>query len=257
MITLASWNVNGVRAAAKKGLGTWLRETSPDIFCLQETKAQESQLDEDIVDIEGYHSYWMSADKKGYSGVGLYSKKIPDQISPLGTKAFDCEGRTLIADYENFAVITAYFPNSRPGGSRLDYKIGFCEAILDLCRSLAEKRRNFVLCGDYNIAHKPIDLARPKDNEDSPGYLPQERAWMDAFTAAGFIDTFRMFEQDGGHYTWWSYVTRARDRNIGWRLDYHCVPDYFQNAVKGASILRDVFGSDHCPVMITFEGENN
>ena len=257
MRTLVSWNVNGVRAAAKKGLAKWLSDTSPDIFCIQETKAQRDQLSDEIVDIDGYHSFWMSAGKKGYSGVALYSKETPLQISSLGIKEFDSEGRTLIADYNNFTVIASYFPNSRPRGVRIDYKLGYCSAILDFCRGLAGGKRNFVLCGDYNIAHKPIDLARPRENEASPGYLPQEREWMDTFTGAGFIDTFRMFEREGGHYTWWSYVTRARERNIGWRVDYHCVPECFAENIDRSEILSDVPGSDHCPVKLTFQEENH
>ena len=256
MKTVVSWNVNGVRAVAKKGFLEWLKGSAPDILCIQETKAQKDQLTEEITAVDGYHSYWMSAEKKGYSGVGLYSKVSPLQVSPLGIKEFDAEGRTLIADFEAFSVITSYFPNSQPGGARLSYKLGYCTAVEEYCKKLKKTGRNFVLCGDYNISHKPIDLARPKENEESPGYLPEEREWMDGFTQAGFTDTFRMFEHEGGHYTWRSYVTRARERNVGWRLDYHCVPDYYSTRIKASEILSEVMGSDHCPVKLTIEKEN-
>ncbi|MBT3272722.1 MAG: exodeoxyribonuclease III [Spirochaetales bacterium] len=254
--SIISWNVNGIRAAQKKGLIEWLTSESPDFLCLQETKAEPGQLDEQLMDIEGYAPFFMSAEKKGYSGVSIYSKETPLQVSPLGYPEFDSEGRTLMLDFDDFSLISAYFPNSQYGGARLSYKLDYCEAMFGFCKDLAAKRRNFVLCGDFNIAHKPIDLARPKANEQTPGYLPEERAWMDMFINNGFVDTFRIFNKEPNNYTWWSYRMQAREKNIGWRLDYHCVPEYFQDSIISSKILKDVLGSDHCPIRLTLRGAN-
>ena len=172
----------------------------------------------------------------------------------MGTEQFDAEGRTLVADFKDFTLIAAYFPNSQDFGKRLDYKLAFCDAMLRLCDSLVKQGRRLLLCGDYNIAHTPIDLARPKENEDSPGYLPEERAWMDTFTAAGYVDTFRHFNPGAtGHYSWWSYRTGARERNVGWRIDYHCVDKAFLPQVQSSVIRPDVMGSDHCPIEINLK----
>jgi exodeoxyribonuclease-3 len=253
---ILSWNVNGIRAVEKRGFVQWMRDESPDILCIQETKAAPDQLSPDLIrpadETENpYFSYWASAKKKGYSGTAIYSKTEPGDIKPLGIAAFDDEGRTLQADYGDFVLICAYFPNSQDAGARLGYKLDFCAAILELCDSLTARGRHLVLCGDYNIAHTPIDLARPKENEGNAGYLPEERAWMDAFTGAGYADTFRHFRPgEGGHYSWWSYRGGARDRNVGWRLDYHCVDRAFLPMVKNSIIRQDVTGSDHCPVQM-------
>ncbi|GHV81794.1 exodeoxyribonuclease III [Spirochaetia bacterium] len=253
---LVSWNVNGIRAVEKRGFAQWVTNDSPDILCLQETKAEPGQLSEDLLrprDANGapYHAYWASAKKKGYSGTAIYSKKEPVEVKSMGVAAFDDEGRVLQADFKDFVLICAYFPNSQDAGARLGYKLDFCAAMLELCNSLVNKGRHLVLCGDYNIAHTPIDLARPKENEGNAGYLPEERAWMDSFTAAGYADTFRHFHPgEGGHYSWWSYRMNARERNVGWRIDYHCVDAAFLPKVKSSIIRPDVQGSDHCPVEI-------
>lgn len=253
---IASWNVNGIRAVEKKGLTEWIRTESPDLLCLQETKARPDQVSEELaqpVDGQGtpYRSYWASAKRPGYSGVVIYSKVEPLDVRTMGYQDFDDEGRVLLADFPAFTLINAYFPNSQEAGARLDYKLAFCQAMLETCESLTKKGKNILLCGDYNIAHKPIDLARPKDNEGNPGYLPEERAWMDTFTASGYVDTFRHFKpSEGGHYSWWSYRMRAREKNIGWRIDYHCVNRTFLGAVTKSIIRSDVMGSDHCPVEI-------
>ena len=170
----------------------------------------------------------------------------------MGLKEFDDEGRVLVADFDKLSIISAYFPNSQDGGARLDYKLDFCAAILEFCDSIQEEGNNVILCGDYNIAHKPIDLANPRANEKNPGYLPEERAWMDEFTASGYTDTFRHFCQEPEKYTWWSYRFRAREKNIGWRLDYHCVNDSFLPKIKESTILDGVMGSDHCPVKLIY-----
>ena len=256
---IVSWNVNGIRAASKKGFVSWMEKESPDAVCIQETKAHPQQLPLELLEIhdkkgEPYYAYWASAKKPGYSGVAIYSKKEPLSVNELGINEFDEEGRLLQAEYKDFTLISAYFPNSQDGGKRLDYKLKFCDAVLKLCKKYRKDKRHFVLCGDYNIAHTPIDLARPKENEGSAGYLPEERAWMDAFTKEGFIDSFRFFHPgEGGHYSWWSYRMGARERNVGWRIDYHCVNPEFLNSVKSSIIRPDIHGSDHCPVEIQIE----
>jgi exodeoxyribonuclease III len=254
-----SWNVNGIRACAGKGLFEWLAKESPDVLCLQETKANPDQLSPEFLspsDGRGgsYHGYWASAKRRGYSGVAIYSKREPRSISFLGSPEYDEEGRTLVADFGAFVLVSAYFPNSQDGGARLDYKLGFCDALLALCDSLVASKRHVVVCGDWNIAHESIDLANPKANEGNPGYLPEERAWMDKYLSAGYADTFRRFHPEGGHYTWWTYrVPGARERNVGWRLDYHCVNAAFLPAVAAAAIHQSVLGSDHCPVSLDLE----
>jgi exodeoxyribonuclease-3 len=253
MTRILSWNVNGIRAVAKKGFLDWFAGESPDVLCLQETKAQPDQLDESLLEVPGYHVFWASAEKKGYSGVAVYSKREPDEVRTMGIPEFDAEGRVLEVDFPEYTLIGAYFPNSQDGGKRLDYKIRFCEAMQERCDELCGSGRSIVLCGDYNVAHKPIDLARPKENEKNPGYLPEERAWMDGFVGAGYVDTFRLFNSEGGNYTWWSYFTKGRERNVGWRIDYHCVDPGLAPRVKAADILSDVLGSDHCPVGLTLE----
>ncbi|MDR2143488.1 MAG: exodeoxyribonuclease III [Treponema sp.] len=253
---IVSWNVNGIRAVEKRGFLDWLKEDSPDILCVQETKARPEQLSAELLRPEDktggfYHSFWMSARRPGYSGTAIFSKKEPLEIKPLGSADFDDEGRVIQAFYGDFAVICAYFPNSQEAGARLPYKLAFCDAMLKYCKKLVKKGTSFILCGDYNIAHTPLDIARPKENEGNAGYLPEERAWMDAFTKAGFVDTFRHFHPgEGGHYSWWSYRANARERNVGWRLDYHCVDPAFLPKVKSSIIRTELEGSDHCPVEI-------
>jgi exodeoxyribonuclease-3 len=251
---IISWNVNGIRAVEKRGFTEWLERESPDVLCLNETKAEPGQLSPKLVNPQGYHSVWASAKKRGYSGVAIYSKTEPQDVRFMNKAEFDDEGRTLVADFKDFTLIAAYFPNSQDAGARLGYKLAFCDAMLRLCNSLVKKGRHILLCGDYNIAHTPIDLARPKANEGNAGYLPEERAWMDKFTKAGYVDTFRHFHPgETGCYTWWSYMGTARERNIGWRIDYHCVDSAFLPRVKSSIIRPDVEGSDHCPVEIVLE----
>jgi exodeoxyribonuclease-3 len=250
MQTLVSWNVNGVRAVQKKGFLEWLESTSPDILCIQETKAQLEQLDEALAAPAGYHAYWVSAEKKGYSGVATFSKTEPLSVTQSGRAEFDSEGRVQILEYPDFHLINAYFPNSQAEGKRLDYKLSFCQAIFEICESLRSAGKNVIVCGDFNIAHKPIDLKNPQSNQKNPGYLPEERDWMDQFTSAGYLDTFRLFNQEPGQYTWWSYRFRAREKDIGWRIDYHCTNPEFRDRIQKAEILKDVMGSDHCPVTL-------
>ncbi|MCL2763291.1 MAG: exodeoxyribonuclease III [Treponema sp.] len=252
---ILSWNVNGIRAVEKRGFLDWFAVEAPDILCLNETKAEPGQLSPGLVNPQvggaSYHSYWACAKKKGYSGVAIYSKTEPLDVRFMEKPEFDDEGRTLVADFKDFTLIAAYFPNSQDAGKRLDYKLAFCAAMLRLCNTLVKKGRHVLLCGDYNIAHTPIDLARPAENEGNAGYLPEERAWMDTFTRAGYTDTFRHFHPgEGSHYSWWSYRMGARQRNVGWRIDYHCVDSAFMPRVQSSIIRPEVMGSDHCPVEI-------
>ena len=250
MRKIYSWNVNGIRAAAKKNLFEWWKEADPDVLCIQETKARKEDLVADLAEPAGYHAYFSSAERKGYSGVAVYTKEKPTTVVEMGVSEFDSEGRTLVVEFPSFYVISAYFPNSQAEGMRLPYKLEYCAAMLDLCNRIVKDGGNVVLCGDYNIAHKPIDLANPKTNEKNPGYLPEERAWMDEFTGVGYVDTFRRFSSEPNQYTWWSYRLRAREKNVGWRIDYHCVNGDFAEKVSDAKIHADVMGSDHCPTSI-------
>lgn len=230
-----------------------MAKENADIVCLQETKAKPEQLTEELLSPEGYSSYFSSAEKGGYSGVVTYSKEKPLSVQRLDIAEFDREGRALVAEYKDFVLLNGYFPNSQSEGARLDYKLGYCDAVLQLCNSLAEEGKSVIVCGDFNIAHKPIDLARPKENEGNPGYLPEEREWMSTYLGSGYVDTFRLFNTEGGNYTWWSYRTRGRERNVGWRLDYFCVDGALSERVKSSEIRSEVTGSDHCPVLLQLE----
>jgi len=248
---LLSWNVNGIRAIEKKGFFQWLHKESPDILCLQETKAHPDQLTENFLKREGYHAYWAWAEKKGYSGVAIYSKKEPKSVvAGLGIKEFDSEGRTLIADYGDFVLFNIYYPNGGAGNKRVPFKMRFYDAFLAKVEKLRKAGRKVVVTGDVNTAHTEIDLARPKQNEKNTGFLPQEREWVSKFIKCGYVDTFRHFSKEPGHYTWWDYKTGARQRDVGWRIDYFFVSENLLPNLKKAFILKDVHGSDHCPVGI-------
>ena len=257
-MNIISWNVNGIRAAEKKGFIDWISASDADVVCIQETKANPGQLSPALLNPETkdggqYKSYFNSAKKPGYSGTAIYCKKEPDSVENMNDERFDSEGRVTIAKFGKLAVISAYFPNSQDAGARLGYKLEFCSAMLEKCNALVSEGFDIVLCGDYNIAHKPIDLANPKANEGNAGYLPEERAWMDSFTQAGYVDTFRHFCEEPKQYTWWSYRFHAREKNIGWRIDYQCVNGSFIEKVKASTILSSVLGSDHCPIKIELE----
>jgi exodeoxyribonuclease-3 len=249
---ITSWNVNGLRAVAKKGFLDWVEEHDPDVLLLQETKAQEDALPEELREIPGYVSRFHSAEKKGYSGVAIYSRyDVEEWIVGLGDGEYDCEGRVLSARFGDVIVTSAYFPNSQDKGKRIDYKVGFCQRMLEFLNGHVKAGRHIVLGGDYNIAHQPIDLARPKENEGNAGYLPEERAWMTEFLEAGYADVWRERNPERADiYSWWSYRTRARERNIGWRIDYLCVDAALRDQVRGAEVLMEVEGSDHCPVTL-------
>ena len=253
MIRLISWNVNGIRAVAEKGLFEWMRTCGADIICLQETKAHPDQLAKHFFEVEGFSHWWASAKKKGYSGTAIYSRIAPKSVEFLGEPAFDDEGRVLQADFGNFILFNCYFPNSQDAGARLGYKLAFLQALKSRCDALIAAGRQVVITGDFNIAHKPIDLEHPKANEGNPGYLPEERSWMDSFLKAGYIDTFRRLHPEPKQYSWWSYRLAARERNVGWRIDYFCTSPGLAENIRAAAIHQNVFGSDHCPVSLDLE----
>jgi exodeoxyribonuclease-3 len=249
MREILSWNVNGLRAVLKKGFMDFLASRNPDIVCLQETKASGPPVE--LYEADRYHMYFASGAKKGYSGVALLTREEPASVARgFGDPRFDGEGRTLIADYGKFVLMNIYFPNGKVSQERLDYKMAFYDAFLKYADGLKAKGRKIIICGDVNTAHDERDIARPRENSKVSGFLPKERAWMDSFEAHGYVDTFRMFNEEGGHYTFWDVVSGARARNVGWRIDYFYVSDNMKKDVKEAFILSDVMGSDHCPIGI-------
>lgn len=252
---LISWNVNGIRAVTRKGFLDWMASESPDVLCAQETKAQPDQLAPELCQPPGYHAYWNSARRKGYSGVATFSKTEPLHVQAgFGIEEFDIEGRVLMTGYPGFKLFNVYFPNGKRSQERLDYKLRFYAAFLEYCDALHARGERLVVCGDVNTAHKEIDLARPRQNEKVSGFLPEEREWIDRYLAHGFVDAFRVFHPDeAGQYTWWHYITNARARNVGWRIDYHLVSESLMPAVTDASILSDVMGSDHCPIALELD----
>lgn len=249
---IISWNVNGIRAVARKGnLQEVFANVQPDVFCLQETKAHPGQLAAKIRHPEGYFSYFSWAEKKGYSGVGTFSRTEAISVrTDFSGGRFGDEGRILITEHPDFLLYNIYFPNGKASKERLQYKMDFYEACLTDVVGEVEDGKNVIICGDVNTAHTEIDLARPKENAKVSGFLPDERAWIDRLTKAGFVDTFRLFEPDGGHYSWWDLKSRARERNVGWRIDYFFVNAALVDRVAGATLLTDMYGSDHCPVCL-------
>ena len=247
---IASWNLNGIRSCAKSGLIPWLEKRTNDIILLQEVRADLGQIPKEVVELSDYHKFWFPAQsKKGYSGVGILSKDNPLRLMQgIGRKEFDVEGRVLAAEFKDCIAVSAYFPNSQDGGKRLEYKIAFCEALHKWLSALRKQGKLVILGGDFNIAPFPIDLARPNENEKSPGYLPEERAWMKSFLDGGWIDSFRYLNPEAIKYSWWSARTRARERNVGWRIDFHALHEQDKERIASADIENDVLGSDHCPV---------
>lgn len=252
---LVSWNVNGIRAVHRKGeFRGFLNRVDPDALCVQETKAQPDVLPADLLKVDGYHVNYVSAERKGYSGVALYSKIAPLSVTEgLGIPEFDVEGRTLIADYGDFLLYNIYYPNGKASKERLQYKMDFYAAFQEHAEKNRKQGKSIVICGDVNTAHKEIDLARPVENSKSSGFLPEERAWIDQFLAAGYIDTLREFHPEPELYSWWDQKTRARERNIGWRIDYFYISEDLRSNLKTADIYADVMGSDHCPIGIVLE----
>lgn len=248
---LFSWNVNGIRAAANKGFNSWLEAAQPDILCLQETKVREEQLPAELLHGHGYHTYWHSAERPGYSGVATFLKDEPLYVQKgLGIPRFDAEGRVLITEHNDFLLYNIYFPNGQRDQERLDYKLDFYADLLAILDEQVASGVNVVVTGDWNTAHRAIDLANPKANVNTSGFLPEERAWIDKYIAHGYTDTFRLFHPEPERYSWWTYRFGARERNIGWRIDYFFVNQDFVPQVADADIHDQVPGSDHCPILL-------
>jgi exodeoxyribonuclease-3 len=249
---LLCWNVNGIRAIKNKGFLEWFRKESPDILCLQETKAQPDQLDADLKEVPGYQVYWNYPEKKGYAGVAVYTREKPQDVRyNIGDTKLDTEGRLIIVEYPAFTLFNVYFPNGGAGNKRVPYKMDFYDVFLKYADSLVKSGQKLIICGDVNTAHNEIDLARPKENVKNTGFLPEERAWMDKLVSHGYVDTFRHFHQEPEQYTYWDLKTGARARNVGWRIDYFFVSENMLSLVTSSFILPDVMGSDHCPIGMT------
>jgi exodeoxyribonuclease-3 len=250
---IISWNVNGIRAVLKKGFAGWLQTESPDVLCIQETKADLSAVPIEAKEIGGYASFWCVGERKGYSGTATYCK-----ISPLKTsygfgleKRFDVEGRIIIHEFKEFDLANIYFPNGQKDDDRLRYKLDFYDTALEFCENRKKRGRQMIICGDYNTAHNEIDLARPKENENVSGFLRIERDWMDKWEAHGYVDVFRrLYPRRDAAYTWWSMRTAARTRNVGWRLDYFYITGGLVSRVQKSEIMSGVQGSDHCPIIL-------
>ncbi len=254
MTTIISYNINGIRAGIKKGLMDWLNFVKPDIICLQETKAMKEQLDLTIFDKANYNHYWYSAEKKGYSGVAILSKVKPDHVEyGCGIEKYDREARVLRADYGDISVMSVYMPSGSSGDARQYFKMQWLEDFQEYIDELRITRPNIIISGDFNICHKAIDIHNPISNANSSGFLPEERAWVDKFISSGMVDSFRAFNQEPHHYSWWSYRQQARLKNLGWRIDYHMVSQSLNKKIKGAAIFPDVNHSDHCPIFIDMD----
>ena len=245
---LISWNVNGIRACVQKGFLDFFKEVDADIFCIQESKMQEGQLE---LELEGYHQYWNYAEKKGYSGTAIFTKQEPISVQyGIGIEEHDHEGRVITLEFEDFYMVTVYTPNSQDELKRLDYRMQWETDFLAYLKKLEEKK-GVIFCGDLNVAHQEIDLKNPKTNRKNAGFTDEERGKFGEVLKAGFIDTFRYFYPDvEGAYSWWSYRMNARARNAGWRIDYFCVSECLKDRLEDAKILSDVMGSDHCPVQL-------
>jgi exodeoxyribonuclease-3 len=251
MPTIISYNVNGIRAALKKDWALWAKATNADVIALQETKAHPDQLDLTVFDDLGYHHYWFSAEKKGYSGVALLCKEKPlNVVYGCGIAKHDFEGRVIRADFKDFSVLSVYFPSGTTGGVRQVYKMEFLSDFQTYINELKKEIPNLIVSGDYNICHEEIDIHNPVTNKNSSGFLPEERAWMSSFLKSGFIDSFRNFTKAPHHYSWWSYRAASRERNKGWRIDYNMLSETLLSRFKRAAILPEAKHSDHCPVLL-------
>jgi len=254
MPTILTYNINGIRAAIKKDLPKWIDSTSADIICLQEIKAKEEQFDKKVFEEFGYSSYIKSAAKPGYSGVAIISKIKPIHVKyDCGITKIDSEGRFIRLDFKNYSVLSMYFPSGSSGDLRQAFKIEFLKIFSKYINKLKLKIPNLIICGDFNICHKAIDIHNPLRNKNTSGFLPQEREWLSQFLNSGFTDVFRFFNQDPHHYSWWSYRARAREKNLGWRIDYIMVSNNLQDKLKRSVILSQAIHSDHCPVLLEID----
>lgn len=254
MTSIVSYNVNGIRAASRKGLWEWIDQKKPDVVCLQEIKGHTADLDESIRNPDGYHAYFHQAEKKGYSGVAILTKEEPLHVEiGCGIQKYDCEGRVIRADFKDYSVISAYFPSGTTGDVRQTFKEDFLDDFYDYARELKKDYPKLVISGDYNICHKPIDIHNPVSNKKSSGFLPHEREWVSKFLEGGFVDSFRHFNDQPDHYTWWSFRANSRANNKGWRIDYHMVTEELMGAAKGHEIHSDAVHSDHCPLELILD----
>ncbi len=246
-----SYNVNGIRAAMQKGFTEWLKEENPDVICIQEIKAEKDQVDVVAIEALGYYTYWFSAQKKGYSGVAIFSKQQPKHVEyGCGMEAYDAEGRVLRIDFDELSIISVYMPSGTTGDIRQDFKMKWLDDFHAYVKSLQQEIPHLLISGDYNICHREIDIHNPKSNANSSGFLPEERAWVSQFLASGFIDTFRHINQEPHHYSWWSYRAGSRSKNLGWRIDYHMASQSLADKIRHAQIHPDVIHSDHCPISV-------
>lgn len=254
LVKILSYNVNGLRAAIKKGFITWLKEANPDIICLQEIKLSPDQIDLSLFNNLSYFNYWFPAEKKGYSGVALLTKIKPDLVKyGFENPEYDREGRMLRTDYGDITHLATYFPSGTTGEIRQAFKMKFLEYFENYIRELLKIRPNLIISGDMNIAHTNIDINFPEKHQTMSGFLPEERAWIDQFLALGFVDSFRIFNRQPGQYSWWTYRAMAREKNLGWRIDYHFITKSLTGRLKSANILPEVAHSDHCPISITID----
>ncbi|HAP59473.1 MAG TPA: exodeoxyribonuclease III [Cytophagales bacterium] len=251
---IISYNVNGIRAAINKGLLDWLKAANPDVVCLQEVKAMPEQVDLSPIEELGYGVHWFAAEKKGYSGVAILSKPTPSHVEKgIGMEVYDREGRTLRADFDDFSVMSVYMPSGSSGDERQALKMQWLADFEVYVAELRKTHPNLLICGDYNICHQAIDIHNPVANKNSSGFLPEEREWMTQFVESGFVDTFRKFNPEPHNYAWWSFRSGARDKNLGWRIDYHMVTDTLADRVTRAAILPEAKHSDHCPILVELD----
>ena len=254
MKRIITYNVNGIRSALSKGLASWLEEIDPDIVCFQETKAQPEQIPVEEFEALGYHHYWFSAVKKGYSGVGILSKQKADKVDyGMNAPVYDAEGRTLTAHFGDVLVMSVYHPSGTTGDERQSFKMRWLDDFHRYAEELKKQYPKIIICGDFNICHRPVDIHDPVRNAKSSGFLPEDREWMSRYLESGYIDTFRYFNSDPHHYTWWSYRVDARSRNLGWRIDYQMVTPELEGRLIRASILPEAIHSDHCPTLLEID----
>lgn len=254
MAKIITYNVNGIRSAMSKGLMDWLKAADPDVLCLQELKAEPANLDLKVFEDAGYHHYWYPAQKKGYSGVAILTKRKPDYVHyGCGIPQYDAEGRVIRADYGDVSVISVYHPSGSSGEERQAFKMVWLSDFQQYIAKLKQERPKLIICGDYNICHEPIDIHNPKSNANSSGFLPEEREWISSFMKSGFVDSFRHFNKEPHNYSWWSFRANSRAKNLGWRIDYNLVSENIHHQMKRAAILPEARHSDHCPVLLEID----
>lgn len=252
---IITYNLNGLRAAVTKGLNEWIKATDADVLCFQEIKSNKDQVETSYLESLGYTGYWFSAQKKGYSGVAIFSRIKPLHVEyGCGMEGYDFEGRVIRADFEHFSVMNVYMPSGSSGEERQAFKYKWMDDFIPYANKIKSEVKGLIICGDFNICHKPIDIHNPKSNANSSGFLPQEREWMTSFFEQGFIDAFRQFNSEPHQYTWWSYRAGSRGKNLGWRIDYHAISENLLQRLERVVILPEAKHSDHCPVLLEIKG---